>query len=136
MSDWNTRVVEEFRANGGQVSGPLAGANMLLLHTTGAKSGEERVHPLVYQDTGGDDVVIFASNYGGPNYPAWYYNLLAHPEATIEIGGGTRPVRARVTEGDERERFWTRQKQDRPNFADYEQKTTRTIPVIVLEPAG
>lgn len=132
MSDWNTSIIDEFRANGGKVGGPVAGADMLILHTTGARSGQERVHPLVYQ-AAGDDVVIFASTYGGPKHPAWFHNLVAHPDVTVEIGAETRPAHARVAEGDERERYWARQKELRPRFAEYEAKTTRTIPVVVLE---
>lgn len=132
MSDWNTSIIDEFRANGGKVGGPFEGADMLILHTTGARSGQERVHPLVYQ-AAGDDVVIFASTYGGPKHPAWFRNLVAHPDVTVEIGTETRSAHARVAEGDERERYWVRQKELRPRFAEYEAKTTRTIPVVVLE---
>jgi deazaflavin-dependent oxidoreductase (nitroreductase family) len=132
MSDFNSSIIDEFRAHGGKVGGPFQGANMLILHTTGAKTGKDRVHPLVYQDAG-DDVVIFASKGGAPTNPAWYHNLLANPTATIEIGTATVPVRARVTEGAERDRLWTRQKELAPGFAEYESKTSRTIPVVVLE---
>lgn len=132
MSDHNTSIIDEFRANGGKVGGPFQGANMLILHSTGAKSGQDRVHPLVYQDAG-NDVVIFASAGGAPRNPSWYHNLLANPAATIEIGTETVPVRARVTEGAERDRLWTRQKELAPGFADYEARTSRQIPVIVLE---
>jgi deazaflavin-dependent oxidoreductase (nitroreductase family) len=134
MSDFNSSIIDEFRTNGGKVGGMFEGANMLILHTTGAKSGEERVNPLVYQDTGGDDVVIFASAGGAPHSPAWFHNLVANPEVTIEVGTDTEKRRARVTDGDERERLWTRQKELAPGFADYEKKTTRQIPVVVLEP--
>lgn len=134
MSDWNASIIEEFRANGGKVGGPFQGATLLLLHTKGAKTGAERVNPLVYQARG-EDVVVFGSYAGAPSHPAWYYNLIAHPEAQAEIGTETVPVRARVTEGAERDELWERQKQAIPGFADYERKTTRTIPVIVLERA-
>jgi deazaflavin-dependent oxidoreductase (nitroreductase family) len=132
MSDWNTSIIEEFRANAGKVGGPFEGAPMLILHTTGAKTGTERMNPLVYQSVG-DDVAIFASKGGAPHNPDWFHNLRAHPDATVEIGTETLPVRARVADGDERERIWSRQKQLMPGFADYEAKTTRQIPVIVLE---
>jgi len=132
MSDWNTKVIEEFRANGGKVGGNFEGAPMLILHSTGAKTGRERVNPLVYQAVG-DDVAIFASKGGAPDNPDWFHNVVAHPEVTIEIGTDTVPVRARVTDGDERDRIWTRQKQLIPGFADYEAKTDRQIPVLVLE---
>jgi len=132
MSDWNTKVIEEFRANGGKVGGNFEGAPMLILHSTGAKTGRERVNPLVYQAVG-DDVAIFASKGGAPDNPDWFHNVVAHPEVTIEIGTDTVPVRARVTDGDERDRIRTRQKQLIPGFADYEAKTDRQIPVLVLE---
>jgi deazaflavin-dependent oxidoreductase (nitroreductase family) len=132
MSDWNTSIIEEFRANGGKVGGPFEGASMVLLHTKGAKSGEDRIHPLVYQPRG-DDVVVFASYGGAPVNPAWFHNLLANPDVTVEVGTETEPRRARVAEGPERAELWERQKQQMPGFADYESKTTRQIPVVVLE---
>ena len=136
VSDWNAKIIDEFRANGGKVGGMFEGSQMLILHTTGAKTGKERVHPLVYQ-ADGDRVVVFASKGGAPQHPDWYRNLVANPDVTVELGTdtGTETVamRARVAEGDERERLWTRQKQLAPGFADYEAKTTRQIPVVVLE---
>ena len=135
MADFNQGVIEEFRANGGKVGGRFEGAPMVLLHTTGAKSGAERVHPLVYA-TRGDDIVIFASKAGAPSHPAWYLNLVANPQTTIEIGSETRKVVARVAEGAEREEIWSAQKQAMPGFAEYEQKTTREIPVVILETAS
>jgi deazaflavin-dependent oxidoreductase (nitroreductase family) len=136
VSDFNTAIIEEFRANEGQVGGGFAGAPMVLLHHTGAKSGQERVSPLVYQDLG-DSIAIFASKGGAPTHPAWYLNLVAHPETTIEIGTETRKVRARVATGDERDRIWTEQKRAMPGFAEYEQTAgDREIPVIVLDPVG
>ena len=134
VRNWNEKVIDEFRANEGKVGGPFENLPLLLLHTTGAKSGKERVNPLAYQ-ADGDRVVVFASKGGAPTNPDWYYNLLANPRATIELENDTRTVAARVAEGDERERIWSRQKELVPGFADYEQKTTRQIPVIVLEPA-
>jgi deazaflavin-dependent oxidoreductase (nitroreductase family) len=131
MSDWNTSIIEEFRANAGKVGGPFEGAPMVILHTTGAKSGAERVNPLVYQPVG-DDIAIFASKGGAPDNPDWFHNLRAHPDVTVEIGTETLPMRARITDGDERDRIWSRQKELIPGFADYEAKTSRTIPVIVL----
>ena len=106
---------------------------MLLLHSTGAKSGAQRVNPVVYQRVG-DDYVVFASKGGQPTNPDWYHNLVANPEASIEVGSATTPVTARVAEGDERERIWSKQKEIMPGFADYEQKTTRQIPVVILTP--
>jgi deazaflavin-dependent oxidoreductase (nitroreductase family) len=134
-NDFNQQIIDEFRANDGKVGGPFEGAPMVLLHTLGAKSGQERVNPVVYQPDG-DRLVIFASKAGAPTNPDWYHNLLAHPRTTVEVDGRTVEVNARVAEGDERERLWNRQKEQMPGFADYEQKTTRRIPVVVLEPAG
>ena len=133
-ADWNTKVIEEFRANGGKVGGSFEGAPLLLLHTTGARSGQDRVSPVMYQDLGGD-VAVFASKAGAPTNPDWYHNLLANPDVTAEIGTETRPYRARVATGDERASIWDRQKQSFPGFADYETKTSREIPVVVLAPA-
>lgn len=132
-NDWNTRVIEEFRANGGKVEA-FPDNNLLLLHHTGAKSGQDRVTPLAYQSVDGG-YAIFASKAGAPDNPAWFYNLKSNPQATIEIGTDTVPVTARVTGPEEREPIWTRQKQDQPGFAEYEQKTSRQIPVVILEPA-
>src|SRR3954451_8685388 len=133
MSDWNTAIIEEFRANDGRIGGRFEGATMLLLHTTGAKSGQERVNPMVYRKEG-DAYVVFASKAGADTNPDWYHNLVAHPDVEAEIGAERVPLRARVAEGDERERLWSAQKQVMPGFADYEGKTTRQIPVVVLEP--
>ncbi len=132
MSDFNQRIIEEFRSNEGRVGGPFEGAPMLLLHTTGARSRAERVNPVVYAEDD-DRWVVFASKGGAPTNPDWFHNLRAHPDATIEVGIDTVPVVARAAEGDERERLWSRQKERMPGFADYEQKTTREIPVVVLE---
>ena len=131
-NDRNRRIIEEFRGNAGKVGGPFEGAPMLLLHHEGAKTGVERVNPLVYQPVG-ESFAVFASKAGAPTNPDWYHNLIANPEATVEVGEDTVRVRARVAEGEERDRIWTKQKQDRPNFADYEKKTSRQIPVVILE---
>jgi deazaflavin-dependent oxidoreductase (nitroreductase family) len=131
VTDWNGKIIEEFRANGGKVGGPFEGAPMLLLHTTGRKSGRERVNPLVYQQVG-DDIAIFGSKAGAPTDPDWYRNLAANPEVTVEIDGETVPMRARVAEGEERTRIFDRQKQVMPGFAEYEAKAGRPIPVVVL----
>jgi deazaflavin-dependent oxidoreductase (nitroreductase family) len=131
-NDWNRKIIEEFRANGGKVGGMFEGAPLLLLHTTGAKSGLERVHPLMYQQVG-DELAVFASKAGAPTNPDWFYNLRAHPDAKIEVGAETVPVRARVAEGDEADRIWERQKQLFPNFAEYEKTAGgRKIPVVLL----
>ena len=131
-NDWNTRIIEEFRANGGKVGGQFAGAPLLLLHTTGAKTGQARVNPMMYL-ADGDDHVVFASKAGAPTNPDWYHNLLANPRASIEVGDQTLNVVARVADGETRERLWSRQKELYPGFADYEAKTTRQIPVVILE---
>jgi len=132
MNDFNANIIKEFRDNDGKVGGPFEGANVLLLHTTGAKSGKERINPLAYQKVG-DDVAVFASKGGAPTNPDWYYNLRAHPQVTAEIGTQTVAVTAREAEGDERTRIWEVQKKDSPGFADYEKNTTRQIPVMILE---
>jgi deazaflavin-dependent oxidoreductase (nitroreductase family) len=133
--DWNTRIIDEFRANGGKVGGPFEGAPLLLLHTTGAKSGRERVNPVMYQEVGGS-YAVFASKAGAPTSPDWYHNLLAHPDVSAEIGTETKPLLAREASDDERDRIWSRQKSLYPGFADYERKTSRRIPVVILEPAS
>lgn len=131
-TDFNTGIIDEFRANAGVVGGYFEGRNMLLLHHTGAKSGQERVAPLVYQQVG-DTKAIFATKGGAPTNPAWFHNLVAHPDVTIEVGSDTERVHARVAEGEERDRIWTQQMVDVPAFADYEKATDRVIPVVVLE---
>jgi deazaflavin-dependent oxidoreductase (nitroreductase family) len=135
MSDFNQQIIDEFRANDGQVGGNFEGAPLLLLHTTGAKSGRERVSPIVYQDLGGS-TAVFASKAGADTNPDWYHNLVAHPKVSIEIGTETKAVTARIAEGDEREAIWAKQKQVMPGFAEYEAKTDRVIPVVVLEDRG
>jgi deazaflavin-dependent oxidoreductase (nitroreductase family) len=132
MSDFNAAIIDEFRANGGKVGGQFEGAPLLLLHTTGARSGEDRVHPVVYQRVG-DDLAVFGSKAGAPTHPAWYHNLVANADVTVELGAETVPMRARVADGDEREPIWARQKEIMPGFADYEANTSRTIPVVILE---
>ncbi|MEU1757175.1 nitroreductase family deazaflavin-dependent oxidoreductase [Micromonospora matsumotoense] len=134
MSDWNEKIIAEFRAHGGQVGGQFAGAPLLLLHTVGARSGRPRVNPMMYQKLDGG-YAVFASKAGAPTNPDWYHNLLAHPRVRAEIGTDTVELVARVTAGDERERIWSAQKAAYPGFAEYEQQTTRQIPVVVLEPA-
>ena len=135
MSDFNAQIIEEFRANEGKVGGGFAGAPMLLLHTTGARTGADRVNPVVH-GRDGDNLVIFASKAGAPTNPDWFHNLVANPDVTAEVGTETRTFRARVAEGEERDRLWSRQKELMPGFADYEAKTTRQIPVVVLEPVA
>src|SRR5690349_12633129 len=134
MRDWhafNDGVVEGFRANGGVVPGRWGEQPLLLLTTTGARSGLPRITPLLYSRDG-DRFVVIASKGGEPTHPDWYHNLLAHPEATVEVGPETFSVRARVAQGDERQRLFDQQAALMPFFAEYERTTPRTIPVVVL----
>ncbi|HWC39845.1 MAG TPA: nitroreductase family deazaflavin-dependent oxidoreductase [Acidimicrobiales bacterium] len=133
VSDWNRKIIEEFRANGGNVGGNFAGAPLLLLHTTGARTGKERINPVMYRDLGDGRVAVFASRGGAPRHPDWYHNLVANPDVTAEIGTETRSYRARTATSDEREPIWSDHKQDYPGFAEYESKTDRQIPVVILE---
>jgi deazaflavin-dependent oxidoreductase (nitroreductase family) len=136
MSDFNKAVIDEFRANQGKVSGYFDGANMLLLHTTGAKSGQPRINPLVYV-TDRDRIVIIASKGGADANPDWYYNLLANPTVTVEVGTEQFEARATpVTEEPERSRLYGKMVEHRHGFAEYEQKTGRKIPAVVLERVG
>jgi deazaflavin-dependent oxidoreductase (nitroreductase family) len=132
VDDFNQRVIEEFRCNGGKVAGPAEGWALLLLHTRGARSGAERVNPVTYQPLP-EGWAIFATHAGAHKHPDWYHNLLASPETIIEVGTETVPVRARVVTGDERERIWARQKAFYPRFEKYEAQTSRQIPVVILE---
>jgi deazaflavin-dependent oxidoreductase (nitroreductase family) len=132
-NDFNAEVIEEFRANGGTAGGMFEGKPLLLLHNVGAKSGTEFVTPLVYL-ADGDSWVIFASKGGAPNNPGWYHNLKAQPEVSIEIGSDTVDVTAEEATGTERERLYSTQEEQQPQFAEYAQKTDRKIPVIVLKP--
>jgi deazaflavin-dependent oxidoreductase (nitroreductase family) len=134
-NDFNTQIITEFRANAGKVGGPFEGAPLLLLHTTGAKSGAERVNPMMYGREG-DSYTVFASKGGAPDNPAWYHNLVAHPEVTAEIGTETVRLTARVAQGSERDRIWDAWKTQNTGFAEYETKTSRTIPVVILQPAS
>jgi deazaflavin-dependent oxidoreductase (nitroreductase family) len=131
-NEWNNKIVAEFRANAGKVGGPFEGAPMILIHHQGAKTGTERVNPLVYQAVG-RDYAIFGSKGGAPTNPQWFGNLVAHPDTTAEVGNETHPVRARVLEGDERAAIWEKQKVAMPGFAEYEEKAkNREIPVVLL----
>jgi deazaflavin-dependent oxidoreductase (nitroreductase family) len=133
-NDYNEPVIVEFRANGGKVGGPFEGLPLVLVHHTGAKSGTKRVNPLAYQRVGDDAVAIFASKGGAPTNPDWFYNLVANPDTSIEIGTERYDVTARVAEGEEREEIWEAQKKAFPNFAEYESTSGgREIPVVVLE---
>ena len=133
MSDFNQAIIDAFRANAGKVGGFFAGANMLLLHTIGAKSGQPRTNPMVYI-TDGDRLVVIASKGGAETNPDWYHNLLANPSVTVELGTKQFQARARaITEEPERSRLYAKMVAHRPGFAEYEQKTSRKIPAIVLE---
>ena len=134
MSDWNNQVITEFRANEGKVGGPFKGAPLLLLTTTGAKSGKQYTSPLMYLPDG-DRMVIFASKGGAPTNPDWYHNLITHPQATVEVGTETFNVKATVVTGEERDQLYTEQATRYSGFADYQAKTTRKIPVVTLERA-
>lgn len=134
--DFNSQVIEEFRGNAGKVGGMFENAPLLLLHHTGAKSGQKRVVPLVYMDDAGR-YVIFASKAGAPTNPAWYHNLLAHPETSIEVGTATLPVTAVEVAGEERQRLFDAQVQRAPGFGEYQEKAgDRVIPVIALTATG
>jgi deazaflavin-dependent oxidoreductase (nitroreductase family) len=136
MSDFNKAVIDEFRANGGKVGGYFAGANMLLLHTVGAKSGAARTNPMVYVRDG-DRLVVIASKGGADTNPDWYHNLLANPDVTVELGDEQFQARATaVTQEPERSRLYAKMVEHRPAFAEYEQKTSRKIPAIILEREG
>jgi len=138
MSDWNTNVIEEFRTNEGKVGGVFAGAPILLLHTTGRKTGAERLCPLMYLPQG-ERWAVFASKGGYEHHPHWFLNIDADRSATIEVGTDTIPVTATILrEGDDRDAIYARQVARYPQFGGYEEKTAglRTIPVVVLERAG
>lgn len=131
-NDWNRQIIEEFHANAGKVGGPFQNSTVLLLTTTGAKSGLSRVNPLVYM-ADRERLVIFASKGGAPTSPDWYYNLVAHPTVTVEVGTEKFNAAATVVSGEERDRLYAQQSVIAPGFAEYQQKTTRVIPVVVLE---
>jgi deazaflavin-dependent oxidoreductase (nitroreductase family) len=133
ISDYNQRIIDEFRAHGGRPPSWSGTSPLLLVHHRGAKSGTERVNPVAYLEDKGR-YVIFASKAGAPTSPDWYHNLKAHPETTIEVGGDTLPVTATEATGEERDRLFDAQAEHSPQFAEYQQKTTRLIPVLVLTP--
>jgi deazaflavin-dependent oxidoreductase (nitroreductase family) len=129
--DYNARTIKEFRDNHGRVGGRFEGAPLLLLHTTGARTGEPRINPMMYlQD--GDRYIVFATKAGAATNPGWYHNLKAHPDAQIEIGNQKLNVHAVEVHGPERDTLYERQATLYPGFAGYQRKTSRTIPVIAL----
>jgi deazaflavin-dependent oxidoreductase (nitroreductase family) len=133
-SDYNAQIIEEFRANEGRVGGTFEGMPLLLLHHTGAKSGESRVSPVAYLRDG-DRYVVFASRGGSPTNPGWYHNLRAHPHTSVEVGSEEIEVDASEAAGEERERLFSTQAQRVPQFGEYERSSGRRIPVMVLTPA-
>ena len=130
VSDWNTTIIEQFRAQGGKGVAQFGDA-LLLLHHTGARTGNVRVNPLAYFDDG-DRLVIVASKAGAPENPDWFFNLRANPDTTIEIGSETVEVHATEITGDDYEPTWARVTAAMPGFADYQTKTTRRIPLVAL----
>jgi deazaflavin-dependent oxidoreductase (nitroreductase family) len=135
VNDWNTNVITEFRSHEGRVGGQFEGAPVLLLHTKGAKSGQERVNPMMYLDYEGRRF-IFASYAGAPTNPDWYHNLVAHPQVTVELGTETFEATATPVSLEERDRIYPIQGERSPGFAEYELKTTRKIPVVELVRVG
>ncbi len=132
FQDFNRGLIQDLRANGKATSGPFEGRDVLILTTQGAKSGDVRENPLVYTRDG-DHIVIVASKGGAPTHPSWYHNLLKQPEVTVEMGKDKFKARAHVADGDAYERLYTQHADINPTFHDYRKKTTRKIPVIVLE---
>jgi deazaflavin-dependent oxidoreductase (nitroreductase family) len=135
VSDWNRKVIEEFRANDGNVGGQFEGAPVLLLHTTGAKSGQERVNPMMYLDLDGRRFV-FASKAGADTNPDWYHNLVANPRVTAEVGTETYAADAAPLAREERDKVYAVQAKRYPGFAEYQEKTSRVIPVVELKRAS
>ena len=136
FNDWNRKVIDEFRANGGKVGGMFEGATILLLHSKGTKSQRERINPLAYVRDGGRFVVI-ASRGGAPTNPDWYHNVVANPELTVEVGTETFRVHATISEEPERTRLYNKMVEVQPasvskTFDEYRRKVKRKIPVIVL----
>ena len=136
MSDWNNKIIEEFRANEGRVGGMFEGAPMIIIHHIGAKSGTERVAPLVYFPQPDDSMLIVASKGGAPTNPDWYHNLKAHPKIDVEVGTEAFGVEASEIDAAERAELWPRLVAERPGFGEYQQKVARTIPVIRLRRTG
>jgi deazaflavin-dependent oxidoreductase (nitroreductase family) len=132
-NDWNQKIIAEFRANEGQVGGQFANTPLLLLHTTGAKSGQPRINPLAYV-TDGDRYVIIASKGGAPTNPDWYYNVVANATVNVEVGTKQFSAKAAVAVEPERTQLYEKMAAKNPGFAEYQRNTTRIIPVIILTP--
>ena len=130
-NDWNKAIIEEFRANGGKVGGPFANMPLLLLHTTGAKSGQTRVNPVAYIPDG-DRLVVAASKAGAPTNPDWYHNIAASPDVKVEVGADSFSAQATIVDEPERTALFAKMAARNPGFAEYERKTSRVIPVIAL----
>jgi deazaflavin-dependent oxidoreductase (nitroreductase family) len=133
LNEQNKKIIEEFRANGGKVGGPFEGKTLLLLHTKGAKSQQERINPVACTRDG-DRLAVIASKGGAPTHPDWYYNVIANPLVTVEVGTEKFQAYASVAEEPERTRLYNQMVEVMPGFDDYRRKTTRVIPVIVLTP--
>lgn len=131
-NDWNAKIIDEFRANEGRVGGPFEGAPMILIHHVGAKSGTDRVTPLVYFPETDGRMAIVASKAGAPTNPDWYHNLKANPKIDVEVGTETFPVVATELTGGDRDEIWPRLVARMPGFGEYQENTSRTIPVFVL----
>lgn len=131
VTDWNAKIIEEFRNNEGKVGGHFEGAPLLLLTTIGRHTGQPRTNPAMYLAEG-DRLLVFASNGGAPTHPDWYHNLLTEPRVTVEVGTGSYPARAIVLQGEERDRLYAEQSLRYPEFAEYQRQTTRRIPVIAI----
>ena len=129
--DWNRQIIEEFRAHGGRVGGMFEGAPVLLLHTIGARTAQERVNPMMYLDLDGRRFV-FASKAGADHHPDWYHNLVAHPDVTVEAGTDTYAATAKALTGTDRDRIYAEQARRYPRFGEYERKARRIIPVVEL----
>ena len=135
-ANWNQKIIDEFRTNGGKVGGQFAGANLLILRTIGAKSGQVRESPVAYFAEDDGAMVVVASKAGLPTNPAWYHNLKANPEFEVEVGTRTLPVIAEELTGAEREAKWAEIVAKAPGFGEYQEKTTRLIPLVRLTPAA
>ncbi|MFF2847970.1 nitroreductase/quinone reductase family protein [Streptomyces sp. NPDC058001] len=131
-NDFNQQVIDEFRANNGSVGGPFEGGRLLLLTTTGARSGAPHTTPVGYLPDGGERVLVIASAGGGPKHPAWFHNLVAHPRVSVEDGVFVYEADAVVLEGDERDRAFARAAEADPGWAEYQARTERVIPVVAL----
>jgi deazaflavin-dependent oxidoreductase (nitroreductase family) len=135
MSRFNDRVIEEYRATGGEVTGPFAGTPLLLMTSTGARTGSPRTNPLAYFDHGGE-LYVFGAHRGAPKHPDWYHNIVAEPRVTVELGTESFGAVARVLDGEERAAVWRVQIAAAPIFEEYARKAGREIPVVRLEREG